>query len=135
MNKRHSFILLLILFSVIAFTQKNNDVKQTYRKIFELCSKSDYKNAASYFVFTGKGKDSFKRPVNPENKKEFLRIKRICKKIKGLLKISSSYEISDPVKQKNKYKCKARFISGKQNLHFNLIFVKIGNKFFLENFK
>lgn len=134
MKTGNAVILILVLLSGIIMAQ-NLTVKQTSEKIFELCSKSDYKNAAGLFIYTGNGSDNLKRAVNFKNKAEFTQVKRICKKIKGLLQISSSYKVSEPVKNGESYNCKAEFKSGKQNLHFHLVFVKLKNKFLLKSFK
>lgn len=135
MRNLNFFILIFVISAGVISAQQNLTVKATVKQIFDLSSKSDYKNAATFFAFTGKGSDNLKRTVNPADSKEMNSVKRICKKIKGLLKISSSYEISEPENKKGKYISKAEFNSGKQRLHFEITFIKLENKFLLVSFK
>ena len=128
-------LITVIFFSLITFAQGNDKLISTAKNIFELSTSSEYKSAAKFFIYSDKNTSAYERVINPDNKNEFRTVKKICKKIKGLLKISSSYNFGEVKNQNNITTVTVNFLSTGQNLNFVMKFVKFKNEYKLLSFK
>ena len=128
-------LIAVIFFSLISFAQENNKLISTAKNIFELSANSEYKSAAKYFIYSDENTTAYERVINPENKNELRTVKKICKKIKGLLKISSSYNFGDVKNQNNTTIVTVNFLSTGQDLSFIIKFVKFNDEYKLLSFK
>ena len=128
-------LIIIAFFSLCSFAQSSDKIISTAKTIFELSADSDYKKAAEFFIYSDKNQTKYERVINSGNKEEFRSVKKICKKIKGLLKISSSYNFSKISTDKKITTIEVNFLSSGQNLKFNLGFIQLNNEFKLLSFK
>lgn len=131
--------VVLLMFSVSVFAEQKSieqDVKNAATKILSLCKANNFTKAAELIAYHGNDKkregiDHF----NPAVREEKLKVNRICRKIKSLELLSSSFEFEKVKTVKTKsaehYSMKIKFKSGTQTIGIKFMFVSVKGKYLL----
>jgi len=129
----------IFIIGTLTFAQnqlKENDVKSSLSKIFELSKNQNYSDAAKMFIYT---KNNESRVFDYTNKSDARIVKRMAKKIKAYLDLSDSYEYESitygTFKNLPNANLKVNFKSGDQELTISFLFVQKDGNSLLAEFK
>lgn len=127
-------LLTAVLLSGSLLAQSGS--KEALNKLFDFSKNKNYEAAAALIAYEGGDEErNHSAAINYADKDEQRDAKRVCKKIKALLDISSGYEVksvSTEEKDKKSYdSIEVSFASGAQNLKTVFTFVKAGDSYLL----
>ena len=133
--------VVLMMFSVSIFAKQKKietDVKDMAANILSFCKTNNFAKAAEFIAYHGNDKkrdntDHYNYTVREEK----LKVNRICRKIKSLQLLSSSFEFEKveivKVKSVKHYSMKIKFKSGKQTIGIKFLFVNVKGKYLLSD--
>lgn len=140
MNSKKTIILafsLLLLTNVAAQEKSISEIVKTQAaRIIELSKNLDYDNAGKLMAKeVQNGETQNILPVETKNPGDMILVKRICKNINALQKISSSFSLNEIVAEKfdgnDIITLLVNFASGNQEISKKFRFVKVGNDYLL----
>ncbi|MFH1197056.1 MAG: hypothetical protein V1720_15270 [bacterium] len=132
-------LFLIFLLPVLIYAQPSNEeeaIKSQLVKLFDASKAKNYSAAAELIVYRGTDKTrEWKDTFKISNETELEAVKRICKKIKALLDLSSGYELkrmtTETESEGEWFIQEVVFKSGTQNLTTIFAFLKVNGNFVL----
>ena len=133
--------VILMMFSVSIFAKQKKfetDVKNMATNILSFCKTNNFAKAAEFIAYHGNDKKrDNKDHYNYTVREEKLKVNRICRKIKSLELLSSSFEFEKieivKVKSVKHYSMKIKFKSGNQTIGIKFLFVNVKGKYLLSD--
>jgi len=132
-------LFLIVLLPVLNYAQPSNQeeaIKSVLVKLFDASKTKNFTAASEFIIYRGADKTrEWKDTYKISNATELDEVKRICKKIKALLDLSSGYEFKRLAIEKESegewFIQEVEFKSGGQNLTTRFAFLNVNGNFIL----
>jgi hypothetical protein len=132
-------LFLIVLLPILNYAQPSNQeeaIKSVLVKLFDASKAKNFTAASEFIIYRGADKTrEWKDTYKISNATELDEVKRICKKIKALLDLSSGYEFKRMAIEKESegewFIQEVEFKSGGQNLITRFAFLNVNGNFIL----